>query len=81
MTTGIYNFPSFIFKTILFKSTLALLFLLPVTEKTQSFVHLSFNSTLQLINDILIDLQKLFRYFNDPEIYLDLEHVEQLCLH
>ena len=32
--------------------------------KTQYFVHLSFNSTLQLINDISTDLKKLPRYFN-----------------
>ena len=29
--------------------------------KTQYFVHLSFNSTLQLINGILSDHQKLLR--------------------
>ena len=32
-------------------------------EKTQYFVHLSFSSTLQLINGISSDLQKLLKYF------------------
>ena len=32
---------------------------------TKYFVHLSFNYTLQLINDISSDLQILLKYFND----------------
>ena len=36
----------------------------PVVIKTQYFVLLSFDSTLQLINDISSDLQKLPKYFN-----------------
>ena len=35
----------------------------PASEKTQYFVHLSFNSTLLLINSISSDLQKLLKYF------------------
>ena len=37
-------------------------------DKTQWFVHLSFGSTLELINDILSDIQKLLRYFNGTAI-------------
>ena len=33
-------------------------------NKTQYFVHLSFNSTLQLINGISSDLHKLLKYFD-----------------
>ena len=36
----------------------------PAAVKTQYFVLLSFDSTLQLINDISSDLQKLPKYFN-----------------
>ena len=35
-----------------------------VADKAQYFVHLSFNSTLQLINHSSSDLQKLLKYFN-----------------
>ena len=45
-----------------------MLFSLQSTDKTQSFVHLSFNSTLQLIKSISSDLQKLLKYFNDTAI-------------
>ena len=38
------------------------------TDKTQCYFHLSFNSTLQLINDISNGPQKLLRYFNDTAI-------------
>ena len=38
------------------------------TDKTHSFVHLSFNSTLQLLNGISNDLQNLLRYFNGTVI-------------
>ena len=47
---------------------LASLLSAPAAEKTQSFIHLSFNSTFQLINDISSDLQKLLKYFNDTAI-------------
>ena len=43
-------------------------FPLPAAEKAQYFDRLSFNSTLQLINDILRDLQKLLKYFNGTAI-------------
>ena len=43
-------------------------FAAPSKDKTQCFVHLSFNSTLHLINGISNDLQKLLRYFNGIEI-------------
>ena len=36
----------------------------PSAGKIQRFMQLSFNSTLQLINGISSDLQKLLRYFN-----------------
>ena len=51
VTTGTYNFASLIVKIIL--SALPLSF--PFAEKTQYFVHLSFNSILQLINGISND--------------------------
>ena len=44
-------------------SGLALVLSPTATAKTQCFIHLSFNSTFQLINGISIDLQKLLRYF------------------
>ena len=40
---------------------------LPATAKTQYLVYISFNSTLQLINSISSDCQKLLRYFNGIE--------------
>ena len=40
----------------------------PAADKTQYFVRLSFNSTLQLINGISSDLQILIKYFNGTEI-------------
>ena len=43
---------------------LSLSFSLAVADKAQYFVHLSFNSTLQLINHSSSDLQKLLKYFN-----------------
>ena len=56
VTTGTYNFLSLIVKIILS--------LLPAADKTQCFVHISFNSTLQLINGISSDLQKSMKYCN-----------------
>ena len=51
-------------KIILLEIVLIILSL-PATNQIQYFVHLSFNSTLLLINGISDDLQKLFQYFND----------------
>ena len=45
-----------------------ILFLLPAADKTQYFVHLSFNSSLQLINRISSDRQKLLKHFNGTVI-------------
>ena len=41
---------------------------LQTAGKTQYFVHLSFNSTLQLTNVILSDQWRLRKYFNDTAI-------------
>ena len=46
---------------------------LAAADKKQCFVHLRFNSTLQLINDTLIDLRKLLKYFNGTVIVAFLE--------
>ena len=66
VTTETYNFVSFILRVIL----LGLAFSLstPDEGKTQYFVHLSFNSTLRLINGILSDLQKVLEHFNGTAI-------------
>ena len=45
----------------------------PAEGKTQFFVHLSFNSIFQLINDISSDVKKLFRYFHDTAIVVSLK--------
>ena len=66
VTTGTYNFVSLIVKIIL--QELALALSAPAADKTQYFVHLRFNTTLQLINGILRDLQKLLKYFNSAVI-------------
>ena len=49
---------------------LGLLFVLsaPAVDKIQDFVHVSSDSTLQLINGISSDLQKLLKYFNSTVI-------------
>ena len=49
-------------------SLLTLALSVPAKDKTQCFDHLSFNSTLQLINGISSDLQKLLKYFNGTPI-------------
>ena len=67
VTTGTYNFVSLIEKMLL-ALALSLTLSLPFTDKTQYFLHLSFNSVLQLFNYILGDLQKLLRYFNGTAI-------------
>ena len=66
VTAGWYNFVSLIVKIILLE--LAFVLSLPATDKTQYFVHLSFNSILELVNGILSDLSKLLRYFNGKAI-------------
>ena len=67
VATGKYNFLSLIVKIILLALLLLLIsFSLPAT-KIQYLAHLSFNSTLQLINGISSDL-KLLQYFNGTEI-------------
>ena len=53
-------------KIILLES--ALLFSTTAEAKKHCFVHLSFNSLLQLINGISSDCQKLIRYFNGTAI-------------
>ena len=68
VTRGTYNFVSLIVKIILLESALVLSFSLPRIDKTLFFTHLSFNSTLQLINDSSSDLQKLVKYFTNPAI-------------
>ena len=56
-------------KIVLLALTSSLItFSVPPAEKTQYFAHLSFNSTLQLINGISSDLQKLLKYFNGTVI-------------
>ena len=69
VTTGTYNFVSFLVKIILLELAPSLS-LLPTsaTGKTQCFFHLSFDSTLQLMNDISGDCQKLHRYFDSTAI-------------
>ena len=49
-------------------SSLPLALSLPAADKMQQFEHLSFNSTLQLINGVSRDLQKLIKYFNGTAI-------------
>ena len=49
-------------------SGLSFVLSLLAADKTQYFVHLSFYSSLQLINGILRDLQNLFKYFNGAGI-------------
>ena len=51
VTTGTYNFVSLIVKILLSKYV-PLTLLAPAEDKTQYFVHLSFNSILQLNNGI-----------------------------
>ena len=57
---------SLIVKIILLELTFALS--APAADKTQYFDHLSFNFTLQLIDGISSDLQKLLKYFNGTAI-------------
>ena len=45
-------------------SILTFVLSLPAADKTQYSAHLSFTSTLQLINSISSDILKLLKYFN-----------------
>ena len=56
-------------KTILLESML-LISPVPAADKRQYFVHLSFNSILQLTNGILSGLQKLPEHFNGTAIFV-----------
>ena len=58
---------SLIIKIVL--SELTLLFSVASKDKTQWFVHLSFNLILQLINGISSDLQGLLKYINGTAIF------------
>ena len=58
---------SLIVNVILLES-LPLAFSVPATDKTQYFVDLGFNSTLQLINGFFSNLQKLLEHFNGTVI-------------
>ena len=55
VTKGTYNYVPLIVRIILSS--------LPAADKTQWFGHLSFDSTLKLINDISSDLQKLLKHW------------------
>ena len=69
VATGTYNFVSLMVKRNLLALVFSLiLFSLPAADKAHYFVHLSFNSTLQLINGISNYLQKLPKYFNGTTI-------------
>ena len=60
---------SLIVKIILFSSLLPLTLSVPPIDKTQYFVHLSLNSTFQLINGIPKNLHTLLKYFNDTSTF------------
>ena len=49
------------------------------TAKRQYFVHFSFNSTLQLINCISSDFQKLLKYCNDTAFVVFFRIPSLLC--
>ena len=57
-------------KVISLSPSLLLTLSAPTADKTQYFVHLSFNSTsyLAFLNGILSDLQKYFKYFNETAV-------------
>ena len=65
-TAGTYNFLPLIVKII--SLDLAPSLSLPHVAKMQYLIHLRFNSTLQLINNIPCYHQKLLRYFNGTSI-------------
>ena len=68
VTMGPYNFVFLIVEILLLALLLIISFSLRATDKAQYFVHSSFSSTLQLINGISSDLQKLLRYSNGTGI-------------
>ena len=68
VTTETNIFVLLIVKIVLWGHTSVLS--LPAGAKTQHYVHLSFNSTLQLINGISSDRQKLLRFFDDTEVVI-----------
>ena len=85
VTRGKYSFMSLIVKVITSES--ALPSSASAAAKTQYFVLLNLNSTLQLFNGISSYLKKLLRYFNGTAILAFLEfhrhylvQAEQLCL-
>ena len=53
---------------LLLSLTLPLALVALAADKTQYFLHLSFDSTLQLINGISSDLQKLLKYLKGKAI-------------
>ena len=57
---------SFVVKIILLGPVFVLS--VPAADKIQYFVHSSLHFTLQLINAISRDLQKLFKFFNGTAI-------------
>ena len=61
VTTATSNFMTLIVKIVLLELVFALS--AKAEDKMQYFVHLSYISTLQLINGISSDPQKLFIYF------------------
>ena len=67
INTGTQNFVSLIVKIILLEWVSSSL---PHIAKRQPFIHLSFNSTLQLVNGISSDNQYSVRYFNGTIIGL-----------
>ena len=69
IATGTYNFVSLIVKImILLALSLSFPLSLPGADKTQNFVHVSFDSALQLVKGISSDFQKLLKYFNGTAI-------------
>ena len=59
---------SSIVKMIVSSSLLQVTLSVLPTDKTECFHHLSFNSTLQLINGIPSYLEKLLKYFIDTAV-------------
>ena len=67
VTKGTHDFVSLIVKKILSLLPLGLP-LAAAEKKTQWLDHLSFDSTLHLVNGILNYLKKLLKHFNDTAI-------------
>ena len=68
VTTGTYNFGPLVVKIIKLLLALPLTLSTPTADKTQYLGHLSFNSTLRLINAISSVHQKRLKYFNGTAI-------------